>query len=235
MLQLHLSVQQFYCLLRCVPYTYIICLTAYNLRGYLWWVIGVPGTRGSNINNIQFDFVSFVGYFGTLSTSVYTITRAPVNRCHTLPTPTQPWFIFVFTKLVCCAVLYRDFMKTSLHGKAFLIFDSLKEEYTGDSQTHVLQNFDIFFTIKGSSEPGSMQRDSQTQTLYFMMTSSNGNIFRVTGHLCGEFTRPRWNPHKKASDAELWCFHWSASGWTVEETIMRLVIWDAIAPIMTSL
>ena len=25
---------------------------------------------------------------------------------------------------------------------------------------------------------------------YFMMTSSNGNIFRVTGHLCGEFTGP---------------------------------------------
>ena len=27
------------------------------------------------------------------------------------------------------------------------------------------------------------------------MTSSNGNIFRVTGHLCGEFTGPRWIPH----------------------------------------
>ena len=26
------------------------------------------------------------------------------------------------------------------------------------------------------------------------MTSSNGNIFRVTGHLCGEFTGPRWIP-----------------------------------------
>ena len=38
------------------------------------------------------------------------------------------------------------------------------------------------------------------------MTSSNGNIFRVTGHLCGEFTGPRWIPHTKASDAELWCF-----------------------------
>ena len=38
----------------------------------------------------------------------------------------------------------------------------------------------------------------------FMMTSSNGNIFRVTGHLCGEFTGPRWIPHTKASDAELW-------------------------------
>ena len=45
---------------------------------------------------------------------------------------------------------------------------------------------------------------------YHMMTSSNGNIFRVTGHLCGEFTGPRWIPHTKASDAELWCFLWSA-------------------------
>ena len=44
-----------------------------------------------------------------------------------------------------------------------------------------------------------------------MMTSSNGNIFRVTGHLCGEFTGLRWIPHTKASDAQLWCFLWSAS------------------------
>ena len=44
----------------------------------------------------------------------------------------------------------------------------------------------------------------------FMMTSSNGNIFRVTGPLCGEFTGPRWIPCTKASDAELWCFLWSA-------------------------
>ena len=29
------------------------------------------------------------------------------------------------------------------------------------------------------------------------MTSSNGNIFRVTGHLCGEFTGPRWIPRHK--------------------------------------
>ena len=48
-------------------------------------------------------------------------------------------------------------------------------------------------------------------TCYNMMTSSNGNIFRVTGHLCGEFTGPRWIPRTKASDAELWCFLWSAS------------------------
>ena len=44
-----------------------------------------------------------------------------------------------------------------------------------------------------------------------MMTSSNGNIFRVTGHLWWEFTGHRWIPLTKASDAELWRFLWSAS------------------------
>ena len=44
-----------------------------------------------------------------------------------------------------------------------------------------------------------------------MMTSSNANIFRVTGHLCGEFTGPRWIPCTKASDEGLWCFLWSES------------------------
>ena len=34
--------------------------------------------------------------------------------------------------------------------------------------------------------------------VHTMMTSSNWNIFRVTGHLCREFT----------GDAELWCFHY---------------------------
>ena len=43
-------------------------------------------------------------------------------------------------------------------------------------------------------------------TSHYMMTSPNGNIFRVTGHLCGEFTGHRWIPLTKSSDAELWCF-----------------------------
>ena len=44
----------------------------------------------------------------------------------------------------------------------------------------------------------------------FMMTSSNGNIFRDTGYLCWEFPGPRGLPRTKVSDAELWCFLWSA-------------------------
>ena len=43
------------------------------------------------------------------------------------------------------------------------------------------------------------------------------------------------SPHTKASDAELWCFLWSAPEQTVEQTIETLAIWDAITLIMTSL
>ena len=35
-----------------------------------------------------------------------------------------------------------------------------------------------------------------------MMTSSNGNIFRVTGPLCGDFSGRQWIPLTKTSDAE---------------------------------
>ena len=47
--------------------------------------------------------------------------------------------------------------------------------------------------------------------IFNMMTSWNGNLFRVAGPLCWEFTGDRWIPHTKASDAELWCFLWYSS------------------------
>ena len=68
-----------------------------------------------------------------------------------------------------------------------------------------------------------------------IMTSSTGNISLVTGPLWGEFTGHRWIPLTKASDAELWCFLWSVPEQTVEQKINIPVIWEAIAPIMTSL
>ena len=52
--------------------------------------------------------------------------------------------------------------------------------------------------------------------LLLMMTSSNGNIFRVTGHLCGEFTGPRWIPAQRPVTRSFDVFFWSASeknGW----------------------
>ena len=55
-------------------------------------------------------------------------------------------------------------------------------------------------------------------SLLSMMTSSNGDIFHVTRHLCREFTGHRWVPRTKASDAELWYFQiylicGGTSGW----------------------
>ena len=48
------------------------------------------------------------------------------------------------------------------------------------------------------------------------MTSSNENIFRVIGPLCGEITDHRWIPLIKAGDPELGCFIWSAPEQTVD-------------------
>ena len=50
------------------------------------------------------------------------------------------------------------------------------------------------------------------------MTSSNGNIFCVTGLLRWKFPCQRWIPLTNASDAELWCFlylrRWSVNSLT---------------------
>ena len=67
-----------------------------------------------------------------------------------------------------------------------------------------------------------------------MMTSSNGNIFRVTGPLWGDSIGHSEFCPEKASDAELWCFLWSVPEQTID-AIETPVISDAITIIMTSL
>ena len=87
-------------------------------------------------------------------------------------------------------------------------------------QTSVAINWNLYVALecdrKLSGRISAIQNCMLVQThvkhSYFkvdvwdMMTSSNGNFFRVTGPLCGEFTGHRWIPRTKASDAELWCF-----------------------------
>ena len=68
-----------------------------------------------------------------------------------------------------------------------------------------------------------------------MMTSSNGNIFRVIGPLWGKTTVQRWFPLTKTFDTELCWFLWSTPEHTFEQIIKTPVIWNAIALIMTSL
>ena len=53
-----------------------------------------------------------------------------------------------------------------------------------------------WFYVSTSLDNGLLLPRQQTFT-QIMMTSSNGNIFRVTGHLCGEFTSDRWLPAQR--------------------------------------
>ena len=71
--------------------------------------------------------------------------------------------------------------------------------------------------ISPLSSPGKTGCPGISLCLFIMVSSSNGNIFRVTGPLCGEFTGHRWIPLTKASGAGLWCFLWSALQQTIEK------------------
>ena len=74
-------------------------------------------------------------------------------------------------------------------------------------------------------------KQSTTKPSVCTMTSSNGNIFRVTGPLCGEFTGHQWILLTKSSDAELWCFLWSAlwiNGWVNNHDFIVIILWDIL-------
>ena len=72
----------------------------------------------------------------------------------------------------------------------------------------LLLNIDAMI-IGVTRERQQLQRLIQTKLWYWLnMMSWNGNIFRVTGPLCWEFTGHRWIHITKASGAELSCFLW---------------------------
>ena len=58
---------------------------------------------------------------------------------------------------------------------------------------------------------------------------------RQMKRFCTLLSLVRWPVDSSHSNTELWCFLWSAPDKTVEQTIETLVIWEAIALIMTSL
>ena len=101
-------------------------------------------------------------------------------------------------------------MMTSLNGNIFRVTGPLCGEFTGYRWIPLTKASDAWLYSRCRSKLYTMQHDID------MITSFNGNIFPVTGPLYGEFTGHRWIPLINASDAELWCFLWSASwinGW----------------------
>ena len=81
-----------------------------------------------------------------------------------------------------------------------------------DTNMRLLRNSDVYSQILTVTRIYAVCHQCQVSKVMenVMMASSNGNIFRVTGHLCREFTGHRWIPRTKAGDSELWCFLWSA-------------------------
>ena len=63
----------------------------------------------------------------------------------------------------------------------------------------IIWNINVYFVLT----PRFTRHGKAVYNRGTIMTSSNGTIFRVTRHLRGEFTGPRWIPRSKASDAEL--------------------------------
>ena len=80
-----------------------------------------------------------------------------------------------------------------------------------------------------------LQFNSMKSTRY-MMTSSNGNIFRVTGHLHGEFTCPaEFSAHRPVTRSFDVFFDLHLNKRMSKQSVVRLVIWGVIVPIMRSL
>ena len=157
------------------------------------------------------------------------------SSCNNLFTPPCKIYVFTVTTLYMHA-LYRILMysKTRVCGECLLM--PFEKQRTNALWTHYMcweltycfkpvisRLSSILESDENIQNCGSQCRTWKTESsgsqrlkhfvcitisLYymFMMTSSNGNIFRVTGHLRGEFTGDRWSPHTKACDAELWWF-----------------------------
>ena len=148
------------------------------------------------------------------------ITVSAIQNSHWLPTITDA--LFWVNINLCFSVL----MSAIPRHRAILTDDDVMKQKSFPhygcfvrgfpSQRPVTRTSDVSVMLArtkwtNTRFAGDLRHHDHATSLY-MMTSSNGNIFRVTDHLCGEFTGHRWIPRKKASDAELWCFLWSASG-----------------------
>ena len=92
---------------------------------------------------------------------------------------------------------YRGLCMNPSYAARYQLFTALILGLRPANERH---RYKVMLSIIGWAQPYNQPCN------YHMMTSSNGNSFRVTGYLCGEFTGPWWIPRTKASDAGLWCF-----------------------------
>ena len=123
-----------------------------------------------------------------LITPVYQYSPSVIHRC-----------IDAIVNSTYC-VLYQDILTQQLYALCWYVMPVLQSNAINEL---VLWIKVLFFFHESAPKPKTILTCSK-------MTSSNGIMFRVIGPLCGEFTGHPWIPPIKASDAELWCFLWSA-------------------------
>ena len=135
----------------------------------------------------------------------------------------RSWSTLVRVRACCLSALshhlnqwWRAIKKIwrSFHGNVYLNTHDIKSQVWLKMHTFEItatSHRGHWFSKNDGAVPPCIEcHQAKMSCALIMITSSNGNIFRVTGPLCGEFSGHRWIPLTKASDAELWCFLWSA-------------------------
>ena len=148
-------------------------------------------TKGEGLHCIV-----FLGTRNNLVESIITVISVIDYQINIFQTPTvrRNSFIIVKTNMIrhTCSHLPCDWMLCSMNFTLIFMTQGIYMEYVSEAYIS-LSNRNIRTCIM---HIGAIN----------MMTSSNGNIFRVNGPLRGEFAGNRRIPLPKASVAELWCF-----------------------------
>ena len=126
-------------------------------------------------------------------------------------------YVYVYataTSMVNCELVnWRDFIMKWCNGNdyALLAICDGNPPVTWGFPSQNASNAEIWWFFDASpliSLVFRLTHKCASGVCHYMMTSSNGNIFRITGPLREEFTGHRCVPRTKASDAELSCFLW---------------------------
>ena len=151
------------------------------------------------------------------------------------------------TALLCNNIFHwlgASLDSTLWHKNVFRIIDPLVESSTCHKQTRLaywthrnklqwnVNHIQKSLSLRTCSHVSSASRDYSCSDLcMFCMTSWNGNIFRITGPLCGDSPVTGEFPSQRlATRSKLWWVFWVCAwtnGWANN--------WDAIMLIMTSL
>ena len=146
------------------------------------------------------------------------------------------WFFYsviTFSYTKCFVHSYTvDVVFTLSYQRTNFILDTHSTEYIYVQCLKINQHYDIMWECNLQTNEYDLHAIMYRSFAHIIEWKHDDVIKWKHFPRCWPFVR--WIHRTKTSDAELWCFLWSALEWTIEKTIMRLVIWDAFALIMTS-